>query len=240
MGMTLRIAERLGMHRDGTHLSLPPPETERRRRLWWQLQHIDLGLAVRSAATPLTLLANWDTKLPLNIEDEDLNPQMTTFPPERKGLTSMSQCLWTFWVLQSQRSYFGSIKSGVGLSWASDRAMPESAKLDVVQKMEDGLNENFLQYCDPVKPLDMFVQLAARATVFGLRRMVLHPLSDHNDTSPDGGKKHVELVSACIKCLEYDVAFHRNPAMDPFEWRYRNFFPWGACKCPPPTGRDLC
>lgn len=96
MGSIIRNAEKLGIHRDGTFLDLSPLETEERRRLCWHLQHLDLALAVRSGLTPLTLMGDWDAKLPLNIEDDDIDESMTDFPKERKGLTSMSYCLFTY------------------------------------------------------------------------------------------------------------------------------------------------
>lgn len=56
MGFTVRNAEKLGIHRDGTILGLPPAETELRRRLWWQLQHLDLFPAARCGLTSSTLM----------------------------------------------------------------------------------------------------------------------------------------------------------------------------------------
>ena len=69
MGVATRNAERLGLHRDGTYIGLSPYETERRRRLWWFLQQTDLGLAVWAATSSMTLHGDWDTKVPLNIEE---------------------------------------------------------------------------------------------------------------------------------------------------------------------------
>ena len=99
MGIIVCNAERYGLHRDGTLLGLPPYETERRRRVWWELQHLDMALGVKSGSMSLSLQAPWDARLPLNIEDEDIEPSMREAPEEREGLTSMSQCLWTYWVL---------------------------------------------------------------------------------------------------------------------------------------------
>ena len=226
MGATIRIAERLGLHRDGTHLDLTPTETERRRRIWWELQHIDLGLAVRCGLTPLTLMANWDTRMPLNINDDDIKPGTTEFPAEHKGLTTNSALLWVMTIIETQRSYF---KSGVGLSWAADRSSPEDFKLAFVDKIEEDLNTKFIQYCDPVIPIHSFIQLAARATMCGLRRLIYHPVAD----GKKGERNHPQLLNQCIRCLEYDVAFHSNRGLDSFNWFIRGFFPWGACKSEP-------
>ena len=52
MGLVCRSAELLGIHRDGELLGLGAVETEERRRLWWQIQHIDLIMAVKNGSTP--------------------------------------------------------------------------------------------------------------------------------------------------------------------------------------------
>lgn len=36
-GIASRIAERMGLHRDGTTLGLSPLRSEERRRIWWQV-----------------------------------------------------------------------------------------------------------------------------------------------------------------------------------------------------------
>ncbi|KAG5744811.1 hypothetical protein H9Q70_012485 [Fusarium xylarioides] len=105
MGLISRSAEQLGMHRDGTVLGLSPIETEERRRLWWQLQHLDLILSLKNNVTPLSFGAGWGVSLPLNIEDSDLDPSSTTPPKERTGLTSFSYTLFTYWKMERQRRF---------------------------------------------------------------------------------------------------------------------------------------
>ena len=128
MGVVIRSAERLGLHRDGTFLGLSPFETERRRRIWWQLQHLDVRLAIWAGSTSLSLQAAWDTQLPLNIEDHDLDPDAVDSPKERESLTSMSYCLWQHWFLNEQRWFSRPDGSAVGFAWASDKSLSHSSK----------------------------------------------------------------------------------------------------------------
>ncbi|KAL9616876.1 MAG: hypothetical protein Q9160_008298 [Pyrenula sp. 1 TL-2023] len=179
MGLMIRNAEKLGIHRDGALVGLFPVETEERRRLWWQLQHLDLALAVRAGLTPLTLMADWDAKLPLNIEDDDINPSMTDPPQERKGLTSMSWNLYTYWVIYQQRLSCCD-KGRFELSWQSNGVKSLSSKDSLIEQLEAGLNKNFLQYCDPIRPLDTLIQLSARSLIF---MCVIVEASRQNDTS---------------------------------------------------------
>ncbi|EEU36122.1 uncharacterized protein NECHADRAFT_53038 [Fusarium vanettenii 77-13-4] len=90
-GLAIRIAQSLGLHRDGERLGLPPFESELRRRLWWHLitrdsrSGEDYGLENSTGMQPQS-----DVKLPLNINDEDLSPDMKQLPPEKRGWTIMT------------------------------------------------------------------------------------------------------------------------------------------------------
>ncbi|KAG5660910.1 hypothetical protein KAF25_002553, partial [Fusarium avenaceum] len=51
-GICVRMAQKMGLHRDGETLGLPPFETEIRRRLWWQIYMLDARSAVQSGLGP--------------------------------------------------------------------------------------------------------------------------------------------------------------------------------------------
>ena len=227
MGLAIRNGEKLGIHRDGTDLGLSPAETEDRRRLWWALQYLDLILAIRLGATPLTLLAGWDVKLPLNIEDQDISPDMLCFPAQRKGLTSMSYCLFTYYVLDQQRQYHAD-KGRFELSWSTNQSIPAQTKESFIDKLEDGLNRTFLQYCDPVKPLEVLLQLVARALVCVFRQRVL--LTFGTQPGQMNAENRSELLSLSMQLLEYAIIMHSHRILKHFGWMTMNGFPWPACK----------
>ncbi|KAK5065412.1 hypothetical protein LTR84_001250 [Exophiala bonariae] len=228
MGLILRNSEKLGIHRDGTFLGLSPASTEERRRLWWQLQHFDLGLAVMTGVTSLTLMADWDAKLPLNIEDDDLYPDMGEAPRERQGLTSMSYCLYTYWVIQRQRAFFKSIQGRFELSWQSKESLPEVSKEMLIEQLEEGLNTKFLQFCDPIKPVEVLLQLSARSLICMLQLRTLYTLLPNEQMSLERREK---LVTASMRSLEYNIASHSHPIIRPFQWWVKGMFPWHSLVC---------
>lgn len=228
MGLMIRNAEKLGIHRDGALVGLTPVETEERRRLWWQLQHLDLALAVRSGLTPLTLMADWDAKLPLNIEDDDISASMTVPPQERKGLTSMSWNLYTYWVIYQQRLSCCD-KGRFELSWQSNGLKSLPSKKSLIEQLEEGLNKNFLQYCDPIKPLDTLIQLSARSLICGFRQRALQPLVFGEQGGQPDEKHRDTLLSLCMQALEYHVAMRSQSTIRYFSWLTEAFFPWQAC-----------
>jgi len=62
-GLVVRIAQTLGIHRDGTHFKLPPFEIESRRRLWWQLCILDARSSEDHGCDPTIAEAQYDTKM---------------------------------------------------------------------------------------------------------------------------------------------------------------------------------
>jgi hypothetical protein len=143
MGMAIRNAEKLGLHRDGSVLGLTPVEIENRRHIWWQIQHVDLALAVRIGLTPMTLTAGWDVKMPSNIEDEDVHVTGTIMPKERKGLTGMSYCRFIHWVLDQQRQTFLAKHGRFELSWQANTAISSTTKKHMMTRLEDDINQIF-------------------------------------------------------------------------------------------------
>jgi len=89
-GIALRIAQSLGIHRDGELTNtLSPIAIEIRRRVYWELRMLDLACAEDCGFLP-THIYGADTKLPLNINDEDLTSNLLT---ENEGVTDMTYCL---------------------------------------------------------------------------------------------------------------------------------------------------
>lgn len=227
MGMTLRNAERLGLHRDGLVLSLEPVHIEDRRRVWWQLQHLDLALAVRVGLTPMTLSAGWDVEMPTNIEDDDITATSTSLPRARKGLTSLSYCLFTYWVLKQQRQTFLAKFGHFELSWQINSKFEGTVKNDMMRQLEDGINREFLQYCDPIRPFDVFLQLFARLFISSMHLRILHA----RVFSEKGDEHRPKLLQESIQTLRYNIAVQSQSSFAQFRWLTKAWFNWQACKC---------
>lgn len=173
-GILVRHAERLGFHRDGNILNLSPFETEKRRRIWWQLQHQDASVAMKSGSLPLTFMADWDVELPLNIEDQDISPEMANTPQEHQGITSVSYCLWTYDVLKQQRSFRRPDGSRCGSSWMVDQSLSREKREALIHEMENSANDRLIRYCDPIQSMDNLILIMARSLIWTFRRALLH------------------------------------------------------------------
>ncbi|KAL6902427.1 fungal-specific transcription factor domain-containing protein [Trichoderma evansii] len=89
-GAIVRIAQKMGYHRDGSQLGLNPFETEMRRRIWWHIMMLDAKCAMISGLSSTWLTNNWDTKKPRNVNDADLYPGSAEPVAERDGPTEMA------------------------------------------------------------------------------------------------------------------------------------------------------
>lgn len=89
------MGQKIGLHRDGESLGLPPFEAEMRRRVWWQIIMLDTIYALMSGLGQSLLPRNWDTRAPHNVSDQDLFPTMTSIQ-SKEGPTDMIFCLMQY------------------------------------------------------------------------------------------------------------------------------------------------
>lgn len=100
--------------------------------------------------------------------------------------------------------------------------------MTLVDRLESGLNRRFVQYCDPIRPRDTLIQIAARAFTNAMRRLTLHPPAYHGRLSELSEEHRNELLYLCMQGLEYDVLLHSNPLIKHFQWKFQGFFQWSA------------
>lgn len=88
VGLLVRIAVSLGLHRDGSYFpGMSPFEAEIRRRLWWNICFIESRLEHNHAPEIGISEQSFDTREPTNVGDVDLDPEMTAPPTPREGFT---------------------------------------------------------------------------------------------------------------------------------------------------------
>ncbi|KAI1437371.1 fungal-specific transcription factor domain-containing protein [Xylaria sp. CBS 124048] len=88
-GTVMRLAQKMGYHRDGEQFNLPPFETEMRRRIWWHILTQDSKYAT-AAGLSQSWVPSGDVKLPSNLDDADLCPESAEAPTAREGATEMA------------------------------------------------------------------------------------------------------------------------------------------------------
>lgn len=83
-GVCVRLAMRMGFHRDSDHYpNISVFEGEMRRRMWAMLCQIDILVSFQVGLPVMVRESHYDTKLPRNLYDEDFDQNTTVLPPER-------------------------------------------------------------------------------------------------------------------------------------------------------------
>ncbi|KAH0382961.1 hypothetical protein KCU92_g5765, partial [Aureobasidium melanogenum] len=131
IGVAVRLAHRLGIHREKNLQGMTVFAAEMNRRLWWQLHllnrhYVNLCEDIDSSDPAHILI--FDTKRPLNLNEADLHPDMTTMPPEREGVTDMVFC--------SIRYEIGSFVRNLSVTAGSQ------GRIEAIQQLEAHLEEN--------------------------------------------------------------------------------------------------
>ncbi|KAJ7069663.1 fungal-specific transcription factor domain-containing protein [Mycena amicta] len=68
MGFVAKLAQGLGLHREGSRLKMIPEENERRRAIFWELLNMDCRMSLSLGRPPSLSLHHVDTKLPTYAE----------------------------------------------------------------------------------------------------------------------------------------------------------------------------
>jgi hypothetical protein len=231
-GVALRIAEGMGLHRDGSLLTLSPFETELRRRVWWQLKLLDGDTAEASGSDKFGAL---DTdprspKLPLNVNDDELYESMSSLPASTDGATDMIFCalrfdLRTYWTTNIAAPRRQCKNGPPWKSLGSSVAMKERDR--VLDEFENFLETRYIRYCDPSQPIQLLTTLVARAAVSTARLFAHHPRNWISDEQiPDHERRYVWDLS--IKSIKQYNAIHSNRTLQRFSWHAAFYFRWQA------------
>ncbi|RYP54772.1 hypothetical protein DL768_000500 [Monosporascus sp. mg162] len=102
LSLPIRLAQALGLHREAGGAGdeavasrFSAYETELRRRLWWQLIVLDIRGVEDRGSDPIVARGSYDTRLPLNLDDDDFGPDTPGPLAEREGPTDMTFSLCT-------------------------------------------------------------------------------------------------------------------------------------------------
>lgn len=154
----------MGLNFDGTGYGLPPFETEMRRRLWWQIIFIDLRVGELAGCPPSMLQHLRTTKIPLNVNDSDLYPDMREPPTEHTGITEMIHVLPRCEIIKMYLE--------AKLFNRPPRMTIPDSQIDAFDAL---IEEKYLKWCDDDVPWHVLAKLAIKSALAKVR------LGNHKD-----------------------------------------------------------
>jgi hypothetical protein len=230
-GVSSRMAQGMGVHRDGAVLGLPPFETEMRRRLWWQINLMDFKAAEMSGFGGFNSMRWWNTKTPSNVNDADMWPGMVEPPVEHVRPTEMVVCLLHyemggFWKKKLTQAGIAEEDLARAMThWVTTKTVAE--KDAFADDFQANLEDRILRYCDPSVPLEMMALILGRMMCKSIRFMAHHPRRYASEKDiPESERDFLWTTSMAI--IEADNLAHSHRSLQRFQWHIDNGFQWHA------------
>lgn len=229
LGVAIRIAERMGINSESALAKCSVLEAELRRRLWWSIVLFDTRISELASHNPVTLAPTWDCRIPLNVNDFDLRPEMKE-PPVVQGKSTDA----LFAVVRSElgefvrhmmfhleftspalKPIFETVQSGL---------VPDVVRLDTLENM---IEDKYLKFCDPENPLHFMTIWWTRGYIAKCRIMEHHSRYSNLGVRQTDSQ-HDTAISHALRMIECNTKFAASPFTEGFLWLVALNFPFPA------------
>ncbi|KAK5659838.1 hypothetical protein OQA88_13301 [Cercophora sp. LCS_1] len=228
-GVAMRIAQHMGIHTEAALARCTPFEAEMRRRLWWALVVFDRRIAEVSGSMSVTyLVPAWDCKIPLNVNDSELRPEMNELPA--------SACTATEAVFAVSRAEFGDFIRHTGFQldftcpWlkplARDQQHSHTPDGFVMPALETILEDKYLQFCDTKNPLHYMTIWMTRAQIATAHLIEYFSKYQDPETPRPTEEQRSAAVSLALRTLVCNTRIMTSPLSKRFRWLVQFYFPF--------------
>jgi len=221
-GLVIRMAQYLGLQRDGAHFKhLTPFEMEMRRRVWWAVCMLDVR-ASEDQGTDLTIPSgSFDTKVPLNINDADINPETKEMPTERDGMTDMSFARMSIGLCDLTRQMMApGVRDGAAGQENQSRLLNE-----IYQKYEHGYFPHAKEPGNIAYWLGVTIARLVRAK---MTLVVSLPVLFTSPSEHCTDEIRTKLLVSAIEVAEYNHAINAEQACRQWHWICQTYTHWHA------------
>ncbi|CAJ2509266.1 Uu.00g142920.m01.CDS01 [Anthostomella pinea] len=229
-GTIVRIAQKMGYHRDGTHLGLSPFETELRRRLWWYIVTQDAQHAIASGSNHM-LSQNWDTRMPQNVNDADLFPSSMEPVQAREGPTEMAFCVLMYMFVKfAQLSNTAMENALIGMR-IQNRTEPTAAQQQAISEFKaliDKLERDMVDF--EQKKVDLkaggvyVAAMTVRPMVIRKLKAIMTPMREQPEWGTEILRPKDSLFKAFLTACEDKAGAYEAGSAHGFGWYYMQYF----------------
>jgi len=215
VGTAIRLAECMGLHRDGLHYSMTPVEVHVRRLVWHQLCFLDMRTCEATGPRPQIRPGDYDTRFPLNVDDVDL---LADKPP------TQDKHHWTDMTLMRIRTEYVDLRRSLWFDIVQIDKKKKSltSTLVKVQKTWNHMTEQYFPMMSESVPFHVLGKHILTLGVQGCFIQVLHRyLFSTSQRMPD--RLRQILIEAGLTQMENAIALETNADLAPWAW-YRGAF----------------
>ncbi|KAI0200121.1 hypothetical protein F4808DRAFT_178931 [Astrocystis sublimbata] len=218
VGAAVRMAECMGLHRDGETYGLTPLETHVRRLVWHQLCFLDIRTCEAQGPKPVIRREDYDTQLPLNCNEEALPATAGASPPESSDAwTTNTLCLIRFEINEMMRAIW------VDRRRLETRRTTLTAVLTKIENFRRRMSEKYDHLLNSSSPPQRYAKCVMYLLTYRLHVMVLHPYYA-NAVNPMPPRLSHLLITSGIMVVELAIHLETNPLFQPWAWYMGAYF----------------
>ena len=193
-------------------------EAEMRRRLWWQIIVLDIMHVEDRGTHPLISRQIYDTKLPMNINDEDLCPTKEHFKVEGVGTSEMTCSLVGFEAARCMQEVFA----------LSPRRRDKTPQLheyeQVVRECCNRLQESTVN-CDRSVPIEWAAISVSRMCMLRLWLLLQYPLNTRRQVIKVRAARE-NILGSAVSLVEISQMLEQSPQGLIWAWMGKNWVVW--------------
>lgn len=207
VSIAMRIGHKMGLHRTVADTRMPFFEQEMRIRVWWQIMGMESWSRRKVLGLTLSLADYGDVRMPMNVNDAELHPNMTNRPIEHLGATEMLYCLMKYEVKHYVRSWLkvasvDTVNPYELLKSAGPGSI--SNKKSITTELSRIYEDKYLRHCDPNIPLHRISATMGRLTIHRLRFWFYHPRNQPREDRHISHEDQDIVFESSIRLLQLD------------------------------------
>ena len=227
-GVLVRVTVSMKLHRDGSHFAnITPFETEMRRRLWWQICFIDSRSEDAQVSEYKVSEGMFDTEIPTNTDDANLDPEMSKAPVVAERWTDMNVFLihCEIWKLSCR------LQSVTAANYALSPDI--EGRLELFQQSQARIEDTYLKHLNPNQSLHSFIATSARLFLTKVE-LILHT-KQHSaratEPQPAVTSRSDKVFISSLLIIEYTYALQNEPGWSGWSWQIQGRQPpWHALR----------
>lgn len=199
-----------------------PLEAELRRRLWWALVLFDNRICEMSDMKATMLIPTWNCKTPLNVNDFDIRPEMTTLPTAQRFPTDALYAVVCS-ELGNHARHSASYLDCNGPTPETYKGRPTITTY-TLDGIEQALENKYFTLCNPETPIHHLTMWTARGFIAKYRLYEYYSQASRTKDTPQTDAQRNAGLTHAITILECDTRLAASPLTKRFFWQlYFNF-----------------
>lgn len=218
-GLVVRMAHYLGLHHDGADSRhLTPFQVEMQRRVWWDICVLDMRATEDQGTEPTIPHGSYSTRLPSNINDADIWPEMGKLTLEHQGPTGV-----TLFRLCSRITRHTQEMMATGASVSVEH---QNRRLS---DLRQDLEREYFNLTDRSQdPAYLAAMGFMRIALERLTIMAFSPVLWSSPVENLSVETRTKLLVAAIGLMEHNHALNSDPSCQPWRWVFQTQQHWHA------------